>query len=188
MQRRAHSPNLPARVQKGSKHHLFEERFFFGDKRKEKKRGTGWCFTLRLMNEKTLAHKRQASQGRKRKVALTHLNHLQCVSGNERDSPAPSMPHHSEAPSSSQHKNASHERRGKDSWQNNQTTCNLLSNQSVCVCLARVFKDLHQGSTNKHQVCVFEDRRNEKEKKNAAHSCDCDDITLLSCVGRAGVG
>lgn len=58
----------------------------------------------------------------------------------------------------------------------------------VCVCVScACFKDLHQGSTNKHQVCVFEDRRNE-EKKNAAHSCDCDDITLLSCVGRAGVG
>lgn len=142
------------------------------------------------MNEKTLAHKRQASQGRKRKAALTHLNHLQCVSGNKRDSPAPSMPHHSEAPSSSQHKNASHEERHRfvAKQSNNLQSVVKSKRVCVCVCLARVFKDLHQGSTNKHQVCVFEDRRNEKEKKNAAHSCDCDDITLLSCVGRAGVG
>lgn len=58
----------------------------------------------------------------------------------------------------------------------------------ACVCVScACFKDLHQGSTIKHQVCVFEDRRNEKNKnKNATHSCD--DITLLSCVGRAGVG
>lgn len=84
----------------------------------EKKRKTGWHFTLGPMNEKTPVHKRQGSQGRKRKAALAHPSHLQCVRENRRDSPAPSMPHHSEAPSSSQHKNASHERRGTGSWKN----------------------------------------------------------------------
>lgn len=137
LQHRAHSPNLSA-----AQHHLFEHRFFFwllGEKKgKEKKEETGWHFTLRPMNEKTLVHKRQVSQGRKRKAALAHPNHLQCVRENRRDSPAPSMPHHSEAPSSSQHKNASHERRGTDSWKNSQSNVqSVVKSERVRVFTAR---------------------------------------------------